>query len=542
VTRGQGNVALDVGAHLWALAYPVIAGLLIGFLALRALQRRRLRWTWAFWGLPLAYVVWFIEWHIGLVLAIAAATAIWHGARGHAEILQRGGEEARAIGDARGPLRWALSRLQGRRARRQRLKGERLAIGSARRGGVCRVPFGLFRGVHALITGATGSGKTVTLAGFIPAYVLSHFAAIVIDPKGDRYLRSVACQAAHRAGSRFIEWTPTGPNIYNPLARGGPTEIADKALAAHQWSEPHYELATQRLLGHVLTTMQAAEIWPPTISGLVRYMEPERLDALASKVGGETAKRVSSYVDGLSGRGKADLGGGRDRLAVLADSELGPWLDPALGEGEQIDLAHSLRCGDVLYFNLDADRYPNAAKLVAAALLIDLVGLTAELQGSGVGGLVVIDEFAALAAEQVSRLFARARSANLSLHLGTQSLADLRGARPGDSSDTLTEQVLSNVEFTIAHRIGDPNSAERLARMAGTVPGWSTTQRVSGTGAPIGKGEGTRTREREFLVGPDEFKRLGVGEAVVIDPAAKRSAEIVRVWPPGDGRSGQRSG
>ncbi len=469
MTLEQGNVALAIGAELWKLTWPLLAGFSLGLFALRALQRRGLRWTWSFLGIPLAYVVWFIFWHVGLILAVAALTAIWLGRRAHAEGLQLGGEEARAIGDARGPLRLVLSRLHGRGARQQRLKGDRLAIGSSRRGGVCRVPVGLFRGVHALIAGATGSGKSVTLSGFIPAYVLSHFATIVIDPKGDGYMRSVACESAHRAGSRFIEWTPTGPTIYNPLARGGPTEIADKALAAHQWSEPHYELATRRLLGHVLSTMQAAEMWPPTISQVVAHMDPERLDALASKVGGETAKRVSSYVDGLSDRGKADLGGGRDRLAVLADSELGPWLDPALGEGEQIDLAHSLRCGDVLYFNLDADRYPMAAKQVAAALLIDLVGLTADLQGTGVGGLVVIDEFAALAAEQVSRLFARARSAGLSLHLGTQSLADLRGARPGDPSDTLTEQVLSNVEFTIAHRIGDPDSAEKLARMAGTV-------------------------------------------------------------------------
>jgi type IV secretory pathway TraG/TraD family ATPase VirD4 len=397
---------------------------------------------------------------------------------------------------------------------------------------VCRVPFGASRGVHALVIGATGSGKTVTQAAVVEAYVLANLGAIVIDPKGDRDLRSIARRSAHRAGSRFLEWTPTGPTIYNPLARGGPTEIADKALAAHHWSEAHYELATQRLLGHALATMKTAELWPPTLSGLVAHMDPERLDALATKAGGENAERVSSYVDGLGQRARSDLGGGRDRLAVLADSELGPWLDPGLGGAEVLDLGAALRGGDVVYFNLDADRYPAAAKLVAAALLIDLVGLSAELQGGSGGGVVVIDEFAALAAEQVSRLFARARSAGLSLLLGTQSLADLRAARPEDSSDTLTEQVLSNVEFTVAHRIGDPDSAERLARLAGTVPAWSTTQRISGDAKMIGRGEGTRTREREFVVLPDQFKRLGTGEAVVIDPKAKRPGEIVRIWGP----------
>jgi hypothetical protein len=532
VTPKQGHVALAIGAELWALTYPMLAGLLLGFLALRYLQRRHLRWSWALWGVPLAYLLWFIDWHLGLVLAIAAATATWHGHRGHAEALQHGGEEAREMSDARGPLAWALSRRSHRRARQRRIKDGRLAIGSARHGGACRVPFGLDRGVHALVLGATGSGKTVTQAAIAQAYIQAGMAAIVIDPKGDSQLRSTLYAAAQEAGADFRAWSPTGPTIYNPLARGGPTEIADKALAAHKWSEPHYELATQRLLGHALAAMRAAELWPPTLSALVKHMDPERLDELATEVGGETANRVSSYVDGLSGRGKADLGGGRDRLAVLADSELGPWLDPALGEGEVLDLAQSLHRGDVLYFHLDADRYPAASKLVAAALLIDVVGLTAERQGGEMGGLLLIDEFAALAAEQVSRLFARARSAGLSLLLGSQSLADLRAARPDDQSDTLTEQVLSNVEFTVAHRIGDPDTAERLARVAGTVPAWSTTQRVSGHGTMLGEPEGTRTREREFVVVPDQFKRLGTGGAVVIDPGAKRVAQVVRMWGP----------
>ena len=70
------------------------------------------------------------------------------------------------------------------------------------------------------------------------------------------------------------------------------------------------------------------------------------------------------------------------------------------------------------------------------------------MQGREVRGLIVIDEFAALAAAQVTRLFARARSAGLSLLLGTQSLADLRAADPEDASDTFTERVFTNVAYT----------------------------------------------------------------------------------------------
>jgi len=48
----------------------------------------------------------------------------------------------------------------------------------------------------------------------------------------------------------------------------------------------------------------------------------------------------------------------------------------------------------------------------------------------------------------------------------------------------------------------------------------------------VGKREGTRTPNREFVVLPDEFKRLGVGEAALISPTANPPAEIVRVLAP----------
>ena len=165
------------------------------------------------------------------------------------------------------------------------------------------------------------------------------------------------------AGRRFREWKPFGHTVYNPFARGGPTEVADKALAGHSFSDDHYRLITQRLLGQALATMRAAGEWPPTLSTVVRYMDPERLDDLASRVDGDIKDRVSSYVDGLTARHKADLSGGRDRLAVLAEGELGPYLDPSLTVPdeffdrlipaserrtnlEEIKLDESLRSGD----------------------------------------------------------------------------------------------------------------------------------------------------------------------------------------------------
>lgn len=541
--------ALQIGDNLMGIALPFVIGLAVGGIVMEALRLTGRHWTWALLGLPLTRIAWGIDWHAGLFLLTASLVAAGWGFFWHQEDLERGGEQARAARERIGPGRWALTRYKARKVAEQPVKGNDLALGTLRRGGICKVPMGLTRGVHSFVVGATGSGKTVTQAAIAAAYVGAGLPVIVLDPKGDHYLRHVLQMAAARAGVAFREWTPTGPTVYNPFGRGGPTEVADKALAGHQWSEPHYELATQRLLGHVLATMRAAGEWPPTLSQIVRYMDPDRLDGLASEVGGEVAERVVAYVDSLSARARADLGGGRDRLAVLAEGDIGCWLDPSINRGRglgsafeqppRIDFAKSLRSREVVYMHIDADRYPAASKLLGAALVIDLVTLTADLHSEPARGLVLIDEFSALAADQVHRLFGRARSAGLSVLLGTQSLADLRSARPDDPSDTLTEQVLTNVEFAVIHRESDPDSAERLARLAGTRQTWITTRRVTGLPGMTSMGEGTRTPEREFWVGPDEMKRLGVGEAVVINPTAKCPAEIVSVRPSGLVRLGR---
>jgi hypothetical protein len=533
----QKHVAGDITAFLWGLVWPLLLGAALGAVLVFLLRRRGLRWTWSLLGLPLTYCAWFgPDRRAAVVLGAATVSAIWLGRRVHAEGIALGGEEASHERDALGPFGFLRGRLARLADGRRRPRADTMTIGRGRHGRPRRVPVGgPGHGVHVLVPGATGSGKTVTQASILVAHVSRGQGAVVIDPKDDPGLYEETARAAAAAGARLRTWRPDGSCVYNPLGRGGVDEIADKALAAHEWSEPHYEMAVRRLLGLVLATMRDTGLWPPTLSDLVEHMHPDRLDALADRAGDEElGAAVRAYVDGLDGGARSDLRGGRDRLAVLAESELGRRLDPARGEGEEIDLAAAFERGDVVYFGVAADRYPIAARLLTSALLVDLIGISAVRQRAPRGGVVLIDEFGAVAADLVSRLFARSRGAGISMILGTQTLADLRAV--GEGTDVLTEQVISNVAYTVAHRIPDPDSAERLARMAGTQPAWAVTQQVEGH-ALLPSGQGTRTRQRDFRVPPDRFKSLRTGEAVLIHPTAPRPAEVIRVTP---ARRGER--
>jgi hypothetical protein len=417
----------------------------------------------------------------------------------------------------------ALGGLLAMRVRPRRAGGSGvLVIGSDEQRRPVAIPLGRASGSHALIVGATGSGKTVTQALIVTRAIERGLGAVIVDPKGDRLLRKHARDAARLAGRPFIEWTPSGPSAYNPYAHGSPGEIADKALAGERYTEPHYLRQAQRYLGHAARALAAAgECASP--ARLLELMDPRRLELLARAIADEAqAKLVFDYLDTLDARQRSGLAGTRDRLAILAESELSPWLHPSDGV-PALDLLAAVRGGAITYFGLEADRLPLLSRMLAAAIVGDLLAIAASCQARPVPTVVAIDEFSAIAPEGVARLFGRARAAGFSLLLATQELADLRAAAP-----ELLEQVLGNVETVVAHRQSVPDSAELIARIAGTRPAWSSTEQLSHA---IPTGQGSRSRAREFAIHPEVIRTLECGSAVVAVGSAAQCA-VTRIFHP----------
>lgn len=529
----------------WLTAAVVhgVLGVAIGLLAVRLMHHRHLRWTWAPTALGVDLLVGpVIGGSVAWTLGIAALCASVRGGRWHREEVAAGADLAELAANRRGPwdalrtfvrrtaprliARWAPAspnlgvlrdRLRGAGGK-DWFRGDRLIVGEEENGRPVSIPLGSpTGGTHTLVVGATRSGKTVTMTWMAVRSIEHGMGAIVLDPKGDRDLCRELRDAARAAGRRFVEWAPRGPSVYNPYARGSETEIADKVLAGERFTEPHYLRQAQRYLGHEVRTLRRAGL-EVSLDVLVAHLDPMRLELLARSLPEQQAKRAHDYLDSLTTRQQSDLAGVRDRLAIMAESDIGPWLDPRTEGAQRLDLLEAIEDRAVVYFNLEADRRPLLAQMLGAAIVQDLQAMVAALQGRPLGTLVAIDEFSAIVPERVVGLFGRAAGAGVSLVLGTQELADLR--MPG--REMLQEQVMGNLSTLIAHRQVVPDSAELIAGMTETRGVWRVSHHSSGGH--------TRTREEENALREDEIRSLPRGWAAVLGLADGATVSITRMY------------
>src|SRR4051795_2941658 len=293
---------LDLLTHMLTSAAIFVGGAALATLStVMFLRWLGLHWTWALPAVLLGALLWPFDQTAAAFAAITALLATTTGARWHFDDLRHGADRAQDARDRRTPLDAGRARVQRRGVRGGRwIDRQGLAVGRDQRGRTVRIPVGTTSGRHALVVGATGSGKTVTQAFIAGRLIRAGHGAVVIDPKGDRLLHDELEHATRKARRTFRVWTPDGPAVYNPFAHGTDTELADKVLAGETYTEPHYLRQAQRYIGHAVRTLRGARRSVNVIT-LSEVMVPELLERCSRSLPTEQeAKRVHDYVDSLS--------------------------------------------------------------------------------------------------------------------------------------------------------------------------------------------------------------------------------------------------
>lgn len=538
--------ALPNFGHLaWTVAELLgcfVAAGAVGIAVAARLRHRQRAWTWAMSALVVPALVLAIASTAALPLAVivfpfALAAGFACGALGWAiytelEDRRSGGDREAELARRQGLLDPLRRRLSERGRRGARIVAEGLPVGRTNRNELACVPRGsASSGCHVLIPGATGAGKTTSLAALLVEYVArSGFGAVVLEAKSDGALCAAARSAAAARGVAFRLVSAEGPCGYDPLADGDVDARSERLVAAQGWGSSDaefYRQAASPFLRLVLRALEASGE-PLTLAAVARSCDPDELENVALACGApELAEEVAAELTGLRADERRAIAGLHARLRNLASSEFArSWLDPERQGVRTVELRESIRSREVVYFRLDTDRTGNVGRAIAQMVLLDLGAAASAMMEAGVGTFVAIDEYGALEAPALERLFARGRAAGFSVAVGTQTLADLRAAGPA-----VRERVGATVSAVICHRLGSQADAEWVAQLIGTIPTWETTIRTNRWGRPTQ--EGTRTRGYRFEVNPAELQRLDAGEAYVarLDRTSRRRSAKARVVP-----------
>jgi conjugal transfer pilus assembly protein TraD len=380
---------------------------------------------------------------------------------------------------------------------------------------------------HALIVGASGSGKSTTLLRILGEQITHGRPVVALDLKGSPSFAADLERAATAAGRPFRLWTLDGPAGWNPLAHGNATELKDKLISSERFSEPHYRRAAERYVQSAIQVLHASGR-RADLAGVVALMDPRRLSAVARKLNAPLGERVGDYLESLTPDQLSAVRGLGTRLALLSESSAGPFLSDqaAAGQARPIDLPASLAAGEVVLFSLNSSRYGSLATQVGTLAIQDLISVSGERlehTGGARAATVALDEFSALGSDHVLALLARGRESGFSVLLATQELSDLERAGRG-----FRDQVLGLTTVKIAHRQDVPGSARTIAEMAGTKLVWDETRQLRSPLAPAGS-RGTLRQVEGFRVHPNVVKTLGPGEAVLLVKSPVARVTLVRV-------------
>ena len=368
---------------------------------------------------------------------------------------------------------------------------------------------------HVLVVGTTGGGKTVTVLNLVESFINRDLPVLYIDGQGERTLGERICNYARDHGKAGRLFSMTGDSVtYNPLYAGNFTSKKDRIIQIREWSEPHYKTLCEGYLQMVFSVLEKVGE-DVNFLNVAEYMKPSRLKALikekvkSAEIDKETGTELQGLISEETANEKEILGLAAE-IRNLARSELGHLFE--VDKVENLVLAESLKRGEVVYMGLNPLQFPALAGTLGKLIVNDFKSSIDPDNPLQV--LVIFDEFGVFAGDQVLNIINQGRSAGVCAVLTVQSTADI-GRNIQNNSEQFIEQVFSNCNNFIVHRVNSAANAEALSAILGTGVSQQLTARVTdGQGF---SGEGSFRTTREFLYHPDDIKTLGTGQAVYLN-------------------------
>jgi len=360
---------------------------------------------------------------------------------------------------------------------------------------------------HIHILGSTGSGKSVLLFNLFKQDVELGGAVIFIDAKGDienlERVRKIV-RDADREKDLLIFRLDRESNTYNPLIIGNATQKKDKIISSIRWSEVYYQRVSENILQLLFSAISKRITFKdlyniltnPTM--IYEFSDGEREIACKEYINFcETHKREKTTLT--------------SEVGLIVFSDFYKNLDTTEPE---INFFDCIRERKILYFGIDVQSYQETSKRIGR-IITEEINTTSGIIQTQISERerrfvsVIIDEFQAFGTENFINCLSRGRSSRFMITIAHQSLADLDIIKKGFS-----KQVIDNTYTKIVLPIQDPETIQTIAEMIGKKKDFEYTRHVVYEGKELPREEGTEKIVDEYIIEPDEIKRLRIGEAV----------------------------
>lgn len=382
---------------------------------------------------------------------------------------------------------------------------------------------------NQLCFGVSGAGKTAYLSRMIQDTLKSDptSSIIVVDGKGstEKYsLYDNLSQLCKKYGRPLVLLNGTtndnlGGCIYDFLDGVTTADsakdmiislIVDPTVEQSAGSE-HYKIMTESYILAIIRFMMSYNI-DVTLSNVLQLLYPENLKSVIDSTNDIDLTERDELLQRIENNWN-DVKSNIEKLRMFLD---GQGQQIFVGDGQdRFNIRSAYQSGAIVLVLSDEMSMPSLSQKLVNLVSMDVRSLVA---GRLTGTIdmdkhcyVIYDEFTSYvsALPTVRSIYARCRSAEVSLTLATQSASDIIGLGSG-----WFESIINTCDRFIVFRQNGAESPEACANIFGTELHVTTTARSSDFDFT---GEASNTADRQFIVHPDVIRNLPNNQGILFD-------------------------
>lgn len=424
---------------------------------------------------------------------------------------------------------------------------------------------------HGYIVGQSGVGKTVLGKLLMYQQIQRGGGLIFVDGKLDsnayEELYAFCCLAGRRDDFLIINpGNPAQSNTYNPVLEGDPQEITSRILTLIPESDgpaAFFRSQATQAIGTIIAALQClgkAYSFIDLVTLLMSDVSLAEVSRLLSEYPYCKDARATSFqlwLENYKEVGKPNKDGSPTPRKIMTSAlkknlgglggELFQFATGSFGEvmnsyDPEIRLYDDILANKIIYVALPTMGKAEASSALGKMFIGDLRTAIARIQAlpeddrPGWTGSIekpatpayfaFFDEVGSYATQAMDKLFEQGRSAGIACFPASQTLANLDAV-----SDEFKEQVLGNTWTMVIFKIKSQKTCEECADLIGM-----TRRGIRNEGDSISNSEGIRSlqvnpqaqisdssgesdgirEQEEYLIHPDHFKSLDIGECVVL--------------------------